>query len=260
MSFETLAIIACAYFIAAFVKGATGLGFSTSALPILAMGLGLKAGMPLVIIPSLVSNSIIMAQTGHFRETLGRFWPMFLATIPGLILGLAVLERVDTLLAGAVLGVVLMIYGVITLFRPGNPLSDKLARKIAPVSGFLTGFVNGITGSQVMPVLPFLLSLRLDPKRFLQAINISFSLSSIVMALGLAHLGLFTLDTLWISLAGLVPVYIGTKLGMIVRDRLDAETFRKVVLIMLIIFGIILIGKLFAHTGITDAALLSAYP
>ena len=87
MTLETAAIIACAYFIAAFVKGATGLGFSTSALPILALGIGLKAAMPLVIIPSLVSNSIIMAQAGHFRETLQRFWPMFVATLPGLVVG-----------------------------------------------------------------------------------------------------------------------------------------------------------------------------
>ncbi len=66
------------------------------------------------------------------------------------------------------------------------------------------------------------------------------------MALGLARLGLMTIETLWISLAGLVPVYLGTKLGTRVRDRMDAETFRKVVLIMLIIFGVILVGKLFA--------------
>jgi hypothetical protein len=243
MSIETIAIIACAYFIAAFVKGATGLGFSTSALPILALGIGLKAAMPLVIIPSLVSNSIIMVQAGHFRETVSRFWPMFLATIPGLLIGLAVLEMVDGLMAGAILGLVLMNYGMFTLLRPGRPMSDRVADRIAPISGFATGLVNGITGSQVMPVLPFLLSVRLDPKRFIQAINISFSLSSIVMAFGLSRLGLMTLDSVWISLAGLIPVFLGTKLGGIVRNRMDAATFRKVVLVMLIIFGVMLIGK-----------------
>lgn len=62
VNFEMILIIACAYLVAAFVKGATGLGFSTSALPILALGLGLKSAMPLVIIPSLVSNAIVMMQ------------------------------------------------------------------------------------------------------------------------------------------------------------------------------------------------------
>lgn len=243
MTAETIAIIALAYLVASFVKGATGLGFSTSALPILALGLGLKSAMPLVIIPSLVSNALVMVQAGHFRETVKRFWPMFVATIPGLLVGLAVLGLVDSLIAGAILGLVLIGYGTLTLLRPGRPIPEHLGRKLAPVSGLLTGMVNGMTGSQVMPVLPFLLALRLDPKRFIQAINISFSLSSIVMAFGLSKLGLMTLESIWISLAGLVPVYLGTKLGGMVRQRMDADTFRKVVLLMLIVFGVLLTGK-----------------
>ncbi len=243
MNFETILIITCAYLVAAFVKGATGLGFSTSALPILALGLGLKSAMPLVIIPSLVSNAIVMMQAGHFGETVRRFWPMFLATIPGLLIGLAVLDLIDSLVAGAILGLVLIGYGVFTLFRPGQPMSESLGRKLAPVSGFLTGVLNGMTGSQVMPVLPFLLALQLDPKRFIQAINISFTLSSLIMAVGLAKLGLMTAETIWISLMGLIPVYVGTKVGGIVRQRMDADTFRKVVLLMLIAFGVVLVSK-----------------
>lgn len=243
MTIETAVIIACAYFIAAFVKGATGLGFSTSALPVMTLGLGLKSAMPLVIIPSVVSNVIVMFQAGHFRETVRRFWPMFLATIPGLIVGLLILDQVNGLVAGAVLGTVLILYGAITISRPAIHIPDRLAKRIAPISGFLTGLINGVTGSQVMPILPFFLSLRLDPKRFVQGVNISFTLSSLIMAAGLSRIGLMTWHSVWISLAGLIPVFIGVKAGSYVRSRLEAETFRKLVLIMLILFGIILIGK-----------------
>ncbi|OKH88962.1 sulfite exporter TauE/SafE family protein [Thalassospira sp. TSL5-1] len=243
MPLETAIIVACAYFIAAFVKGATGLGFSTSALPVMTIGLGLKSAMPLVIIPSIVSNVIVMVQAGHFRETVRRFWPMFVATIPGLIVGLIILDRVNGLVAGAVLGLVLILYGVITLARPAIYIPDRLANRIAPFSGFLTGLVNGMTGSQVMPILPFFLSLRLDPKRFVQGVNISFTLSSLIMAVGLSRIGLMTWHSALISLAGLIPVFLGVKAGSFVRARLEAETFRKLVLVMLILFGIILIGK-----------------
>lgn len=243
MSIETIIIIAAAYFIAAFVKGATGLGFSTSALPVLALGLGLKGAMPLVIIPSVVSNLFIMKQAGHFREIVARFWPMFLATLPGLVIGLAILGSVDSHAAGAALGAVLVVYGVFTIGRPALTLSDQTARLLAPVSGLATGIINGITGSQVMPVLPFLLSLRLDPQRFVQAINISFTMSSLVMAVGLSRMGLMTWHSVWISLAGLIPVFCGIKAGSFVRARLNAEAFRKLVLIMLILFGITLIAK-----------------
>ena len=64
-----------------------------------------------------------------------------------------------------------------------------------------------------MTVLPYLLSLNLDPNRFVQAINCSFTLSSLVMAAGLAQLGLLTVETAAISAFGLILVYLGIKLG-----------------------------------------------
>ena len=95
-------------------------------MPILTLGLGLKSAMPLVIIPSLISNALVMVQAGHFRETARRFWPMFVATVPGVLLGLAVLDLIDSLVAGAILGVVLIGYGTFTLFRPSRPLCINL--------------------------------------------------------------------------------------------------------------------------------------
>ena len=60
---------------------------------------------------------------------------------------------------------------------------------------------------------------------------------------GPAKLGLMTVESIWISLAGLIPIYLGTRLGGFVRQRRDAETFRKVILMMLIVFGVVLVGK-----------------
>ena len=63
------------------------------------------------------------------------------------------------------------------------------------------------------------------------------------MAVGLAKLGLMTVESIWISLLGLIPVYAGTRIGGIVRQRMDAATFRRVVLLMLIAFGVVLVSK-----------------
>ncbi len=50
--FEIL-VVAGAFVFAAFVKGTTGLGFSTIALPFLVLAIGLKEALPLLIIPSM---------------------------------------------------------------------------------------------------------------------------------------------------------------------------------------------------------------
>ena len=46
-----IAGVLATYMFAATAKGITGLGFSTTCLPILALFLGLKEALPLVIIP-----------------------------------------------------------------------------------------------------------------------------------------------------------------------------------------------------------------
>lgn len=226
-----------AFFVAAFVKGTTGLGFSTTSVPILAVVYSVPAALPLVLIPSMVSNALVMCDAGHFVETVRRFWPLYLAALPGIALGLFLLVRVDPAVAAAVLGVVLIIYALYALMQPTLRVPARAERPLAPVIGLMTGTVNGLTGSQVMPVLPYLLGLGLDPQRFVQAINVSFTLSSLAMIAGLSGVGLITPQIVLVSVAGLIPVYLGVALGSRVRRLLSPDIFRRIVLLLLIVLG-----------------------
>ena len=53
---ETYAAIGGSLLFAALVKGTTGLGFSTSALPFLTLAVGLERALPLVLVPSIASS------------------------------------------------------------------------------------------------------------------------------------------------------------------------------------------------------------
>ena len=112
MEWSDFCFIFAAYVVAAGIKGLTGIGFSTSCLPIMALRLDLKVAIPFVIIPSIVSNFAVMAQAGSFREVVKRFWPLYLATLPSLLLGLMILVAIDINLAKAILGVVLIAYAL----------------------------------------------------------------------------------------------------------------------------------------------------
>ena len=230
--------ILATYMFAATAKGLTGLGFSTTCLPILALFIGLKDALPLVIVPSILSNLIVMCQAGRFGETLHRFWPMLLALLPGLVLGLWTLSRIDGTQAGAVLGVMLLLWCAFSYAQSDFGLPRHWERPLAPVSGVLTGTINGITGSQVMPVVPFLMSLHLERPLFIQAVNCSFTLSSLVMAIGLGRLGLFGWGDLAVSTFGACFVFIGVRFGTAIRNRLSEQVFRNAVLMMLVLMGL----------------------
>lgn len=237
------AIACAAFFFAAFSKGITGMGFATTCLPLIALAAGLEAALPLVLVPSVASNIIVQVEVGHFRESVRRFWPMVLAAMIGVVLGLILLDGMDKRYAAAVLGVVLIVYGLFALKTPNLALPQKYEKPLGPVTGLTTGVINGLTGSQLMPVLPYLMSLHLDRERFVQAINCSFTASSLVMAAGLSKIGLMTWETALISTIGIVPVWIGLKLGGNIRRRLSPELFRKLVIYMLMASGVLLLAR-----------------
>ena len=237
---QIIAILAT-YLFAATAKGVTGLGFTTNCLPILALLVGLKDALPLVVIPSIYSNIVVMRQAGRFGETLGRFWPMLLSLLPGLALGLWTLAYIDGRLAGAVLGIMMLVWCAFTFARPELSIAERRERPLAPFCGFITGMINGITGSQVMPMVPFLMMLRLERNLFIQAVNCSFTLSSLVMVLGLGILGLFSWEDVLISAIGVCFVTFGLSLGAAIRHRLSETLFRQGILVMLSLMGLGLI-------------------
>ena len=219
------------------------MGFATTCLPIIALTMGLEVALPLVLVPSVTSNIIVQIEVGHFRESIRRFWPMLIAGMIGVAMGLALLTWMEARLAAAVLGVVLIVYGMFALNTPNLTLPAQYEKPLGPVTGLATGIINGLTGSQLMPVLPYLMALHLDRERFVQAINCSFTLSSIVMAIGLSKIGLMNTETALVSTLGIVPVWVGLKLGGKIRRRLAPELFRKLVIYMLMASGVLLLAR-----------------
>jgi len=235
--------ILTAYIIAAAIKGLTGIGFSTSCLPIMALRLDLKVAIPLVIVPSIISNVTIMIQAGSFRDSLRRFWPLYAASVPGLLIGVTILVTINVDVAKIILGLVLVTYSLVALRNTTFTLSGPGERKLKIPVGFFTGFINGLTGSQVMPVLPYLMSLNLDKNSFVQAINISFTLSSLVMLFSMGQLGFLSPNTFLIAVGGLLPVLAVVHVCGRLRHHLSRELYRRLVLFFLFIMGFVLSVK-----------------
>ncbi len=236
-SVPALLLATFGFFFAGLVKGAVGLGFSSTCLPFLVLALGLDKAMPLVLVPSLASNMLVHYQAGEFRSTWRMFWPMFLALLPGVLLGLWLLTRIDLHYAAAVLGLVLIAYGAWTLAHLDAMLPKRVLRPLRVPIGFVTGLVNGLTGSQIMPLLPYLLSQALDRNIFLQTVNTSFTISSFMIAAGLWHIGFLTPGIAAYSVAALGPMVAGVSIGTAIRKRMTSDTFRKAVLVILICLG-----------------------
>ncbi|NEQ37192.1 MAG: sulfite exporter TauE/SafE family protein [Okeania sp. SIO3I5] len=202
MNVQTIISIFLSFFFAAFLKGITGLGFSTISLPTMATFLDPKIAIPLVIVPSLSSNLLVMAQAGKFQDALSNFWPIYVSTFPGLLLGVYVLNSIEGAISRGILGAILFLYALWALRSRPIILSEKMKTWLTVPVGLTTGVINGITGSQIIPILPFFLALDLSKETFVQAINLSFTLSSMVMLFLLGKIGLLQVSLLGIPVVG----------------------------------------------------------
>lgn len=236
-----LAVIAAAYLIAGTLKGALGLGFSTTCLPILVLGLGHRESLPLVIIPSVFSNILVMRTTPALVETARHYWPLYVAVLPGVAFGLWGLQSTGAELPTLILGVVLIAYAGFSFIRPDIRISAVVAGRMMIPVGTVNGLVNGLTGSQVMPVVPFMLAAEPDQNRFIQSVNAVFTLSSAVMFIGLSQAGLVPGRALAISMAGIIVVHFGVLAGTRLRAVLSESLFRRGVLVVLAALGASLI-------------------
>ena len=245
MDTHTIILALSAFFIASFLKGLTGLGFSTLCLGFLAVFIDLKLAIPMVFLPSLASNIMIMVGAGRFFESIKRFWLLYLSALPGLAVGIWFLGTSSNEVPKTILGVVMLLYSTWGLKSGHMQLSRKKEKQLVIPVGLISGLVNGTTGSQIMPIMPYLLSLKIDRDLFVQAINCSFTINTLIMIIGLSKLGLVTKPVLFLSTGGIFPVLLGVFLGGQIRKRVTEDMYRRMVLIMLIVLGTNLIVRSF---------------
>jgi uncharacterized membrane protein YfcA len=100
------------------------------------------------------------------------------------------------------------------------------------------------TGIFVIPGTPYVQSLQFDRDKLVQALSLSFSVSTITLAMALAHAGEIRGSLAGPSLLALCSALVGMALGQLVRGRVRAETFR-----LWFFVGLLLLG---AHLALHD--------
>ncbi len=225
-------------FFAGIIKGATGIGYSSCALPFLVASLGLKEAIVLVVAPAMASNVAVLFTTGSLERSVRKFWRLYLATLPGILGGVLLLAWADRRVLTQVLGVIICAYALQALLRPTFSLSPKIARAVQVPVGFLNGLLTGFTGSQVLPLMPYMLALNLEPILFVQAVNVAVVIASVFLAFGLWIAGLMSVPDLSLSVLAIAPALLGVHLGSWARRHIPASRFKSIVLAVLLLIGL----------------------
>jgi uncharacterized protein len=218
--------IAAVFVLAGFVKGVIGLGLPTISMGLLAIVMPPAQAAAILMAPSLVTNVWQAVSGGRLKPVLLRLWSMMIGVCVGTWAGAGLITGTDARYGAAVLGLALAIYAVAGLASVRMSVGIHAEQWLGPVAGFFTGIINAGTGVSVIPSAPFLQAIGLQKEELVQALGLTFTVSTMGLAFNLAAAQALTLPLGIASLAALPLALVGVWLGQAVRQRLKAETFR----------------------------------
>jgi uncharacterized membrane protein YfcA len=232
-----LSLVAATFLLAGMVKGVIGLGLPTMAMGLLGSVMPPAEAAALLLVPSLVTNVWQLLAGPRFGRLVRRLGTMMLGIAVGTCLGSGLIAGGDAQAATAAMGTALLAYAVLGLTSLRLSVPARVEGWAGPLVGVTTGLVTGATGVFVIPAVPYLAALGLDRDELVQALGLSFSVSTLALAAGLAWHSALPAQSLATSLLALLPALLGMALGGLFRGRARPDTFRRCFFLGLLALG-----------------------
>lgn len=220
------------------VKGVTGMGLPLVAVPVMTLFVPVPVAVSVMSVPIIVSNLWQGWQGGRWRQIIRRAWPLLAAQPFGMVAGVAVLAWAEPRIVMGMLGALTMLFVVMVHFQPDRVMSATQERWVAPAMGLCSGFSGGVSSFFGTPIAIYLFLLGLKKDEFVAAIGVTYAYGGVVLLITLWAFGVLGPELTGWSLVATPAVFAGMWLGQQLRRKLNADTFRTVVLVVLFIAGI----------------------
>ena len=212
-SYAILAVTAGAFLLAGFVKGVIGLGLPTVAIGLLGLIMTPAQAAAILVVPSLITNVWQFAAGGGLLPLVRRMWPMLVGICLGTFIGADWLPRDNSGQATLWLGVALVLYAALGLIKMHFQVPPRAELWLGLLMGSLTGAITVATGIFVMPGTPYVQSLEFDRDQLVQALGLSFTVSTITLGAALGYAGEIHMSLAVPSVVALGAALVGMWLG-----------------------------------------------
>jgi uncharacterized membrane protein YfcA len=165
---------------------------------------------------------------------------MQLAIVLGTLWGPVSLATLDAHVASAGLGAALMVYAVLGLGAIRFAVSGHAQHWASPLVGLITGVITAATGVFVFPAAPYLQGIGLRKEELVQALGLSFTVSTIALSWRLASDGSLMFGAAiggWSLIVPLLAAFAGMMIGGKLRGKLSEAVFKRVFFVGLLLVG-----------------------
>lgn len=241
-----MAAVAGVFLLAGLVKGVVGLGLPTLSMGLLAGVMPPAQAAVILILPSLLTNAWQMWDGAALASLLRRLWPLQAGVIAGTLWAPVSLVTLDADLASAGLGAALIIYALLGLCALPLVVPPRGERVSSFAAGLATGAITSATGVFVFPAVPYLQALSLKKDELVQALGLSFTVSTVALFLRLVMEGSFAMGSMpggWSLLLPLPAALLGMAAGQKLRGRVGEKGFRRLFFTGLLLIGVYMVTR-----------------
>lgn len=239
----TLVFIAVVFAIAGVAKGVIGLGLPTISMGLLATVLPPVQAAAILLLPSFVTNVWQMIAGPSLSSVLRRLWPMMAAVCVGTWAGLGMMTGATARFGTTLLGAALLAYAIAGLASWRFSVPEPWEPTLSPLVGAITGLITAATGVFVIPAVPYLQAIGLEKEELVQALGLSFTVSTAALAVNVGVEGGLRLSMATEAVVALGLACAGMWLGQVIRLRLSPAAFRKWFFASLFLLGLYLVAR-----------------
>ena len=239
----TLLVIVACFVIAGAVKGTVGIGLPTVAVGLLSQIIDPRLTVSLVALPIFLTNLYQVWSSGVTLETARRYWVMGAVLVVALWGATFLTASVSSEVLLGVIGVAVVTFAATNLFLTPPPLPERHDRAGQVAAGIGAGVFGGLTSIWSPPVVTYLIARGTGKDEFVRATGLMFALGGVPLVLGFWQQGLLDGGVWKLGALLTLPSIAGFALGEVLRRRLDAERFRRLLLWTFLLLGLNLLRK-----------------
>ena len=239
ISFD-LAVFLAGTFVTSFVTGAAGFAFGIVAASFWVYALEPAETATLTAAYAILVQGYAVWTLRH-RLDPQRLWPFLLGSAVGIPGGVALMTMAAPLQIRFAIGVLLVLFSTYNLARPKLPEFRHAGPRTDLFVGVLNGMLGGSTG--LGGILPAIwCGLRGWPRDEQRAVFQPTAVATFLMMIAwFGGAGVITVDIVRLFAIGLPMMAAGTALGWMTYNKLNEITFRKTVLVLLLLSGVVLV-------------------
>ena len=234
---------AAVLFAGGMVKGILGIALPLVGIPLLTFIMPVQSAIAVMAAPVLMSNLQQLHQATGRRAILKRLWPLLVALVTGIVVGVHLLAGSDPEIILLLLAVAIVVFVAINFFAPRLVMPPRLEKPLGLLAGGVGGLFGGMTSIYGPPIILYVLSMRPSRETFIAYMAVILITGTIPLYSALAVYGILGWEEGLFSLLLVLPVLLGMALGRRLRGLIPEESFRLVIMLMLLVISANLVRK-----------------